>query len=96
MTLHGVLKEDTAVTPPQSCPCSHCFRSPPAPAANLQQDTANMASIPPAPGHSTPHHTAAPELLNLDHKTTRRTQGKQKDVQETESSAENVSLQLLL
>lgn len=47
------------------------------------------------------HHTAAPELLNLDHKTTRHTQGKQEDVQETPavshaSSAENVPPQLLL
>lgn len=97
--LHGVLKEDTAVSPPQSCPCSHCSRSLPAPAANLQQDMANTASIAPAPGHI--KHTAAPQVLNLDHETTRRTQGKQQHVQETPavshaSSAENVSPQLLL
>lgn len=92
--------EGTApVTPPESCPCSHCSRSPPAPAANLQQDMASMASIALAPGRIKAHRGSPG--LNLDQETTRRTQGKQERVQETPavshaSAAENVSPQLLL
>lgn len=93
--------EDTAsVTPSRSCPCSRCSRS------------SRCSSCQPATRHGKHgQHSSCPRtyqttlrlprFLIWGHKTTRRAQGKQEDVQETPvvshaSSAENVSPQLLL
>lgn len=99
MMLHGVVTEDTApVTPPHSCPCSRCSKSPllQLPSCNKTWQTWPVF-LRPQDNQTT---LRLPRFLMWDIKRPdRRAHWKQEDVQETPavshaSSAENVSSQL--